>query len=70
MLNNSVGEFGTLRITNFLPSVEPMPIDANDRTEVTSVNIWLGYSRAFSPFKQELVLKSLAPNECGCRNCG
>lgn len=39
MLSNSVGEVGTLRITIFLPSVEPIPIEAKDRIEATSENI-------------------------------
>ncbi len=39
MPNNSVGELGTLRITIFLPSVEPIPIDANERTDIPSENI-------------------------------
>lgn len=39
MLNSSVGELGTLRITIFLPSVEPIPIDANERTDIPSENI-------------------------------
>lgn len=39
MLKSSVGEFGTLRITIFLPSVEPIPIDANERTDTPSENI-------------------------------
>lgn len=36
MLKSSVGELGTLRITIFLPSVEPIPIDANERTDIPS----------------------------------
>lgn len=39
MLKSSVGEFGTLLITIFLPSVEPIPIDANERTDIPSENI-------------------------------
>lgn len=38
MLSNSVGEVGTRRMTIFLPSVEPMPIDANDLIDATSEN--------------------------------
>lgn len=38
MLKSSVGELGTLRITIFLPSVEPIPIDANERTDIPSEN--------------------------------
>uniref|UniRef100_A0A1B0C312 Uncharacterized protein n=1 Tax=Glossina palpalis gambiensis TaxID=67801 RepID=A0A1B0C312_9MUSC len=37
--SNSFGVCGTLRITNRRPSVEPMPIEANDRTDVTSEKI-------------------------------
>lgn len=36
MLNNSAGVFGTRRIIILRPSVEPMPIDANDRIDVAS----------------------------------
>lgn len=36
MLKSSVGELGTLRITIFRPSVEPIPIDANERTDIPS----------------------------------
>lgn len=39
MLSNSVGEFGTLRIIIRRPSVDPIPIDASDRTELASENI-------------------------------
>lgn len=38
MPSNSAGVFGTLRIIIFRPSVEPKPIDANDRIEVASEN--------------------------------
>lgn len=38
MLSNSVGEVGTRRMTIFLPSVDPMPIDASDRIDATSEN--------------------------------
>lgn len=38
MLNNSAGVFGTRRIIILRPSVEPMPIDANDRIDVASEN--------------------------------
>lgn len=38
MLNNSAGVFGTRRIIIFRPSVEPIPIDANDRIDVASEN--------------------------------
>ena len=36
MLNSSVGDVGTLLITIFFPSVEPIPIDANDRIDAIS----------------------------------
>lgn len=39
MLKSSVGELGTRRITIFLPSVDPNPIDANERTDTPSENI-------------------------------
>lgn len=38
MLNSSAGEFGTRRIIILRPSVEPIPIDANDRIDVASEN--------------------------------
>lgn len=38
MLNSSAGVFGTRRIIIFRPSVDPMPIDANDRIDVASEN--------------------------------
>ena len=37
-MSNSDGELGTLRITIRLPSVEPIPIDANERTDDASEN--------------------------------
>lgn len=36
--NKSEGDVGTLLITNFLPSVDPIPIETNDLTETTSDN--------------------------------
>lgn len=41
MVNSSVGDVGTRRITIFLPSVEPMPMDAIDRIDAASENILL-----------------------------
>lgn len=38
ILNSSAGEFGTRRIIIFRPSVEPIPIDVNDRSDVASEN--------------------------------
>lgn len=38
MLKSSAGECGTRRIIIFRPSVEPMPIDANERIDVASEN--------------------------------
>lgn len=38
MPNNSAGVFGTLRIIIFRPSVDPKPIEANERIEVASEN--------------------------------
>lgn len=36
--NSSAGVFGTRRIIIFRPSVDPIPIDANDRIDVASEN--------------------------------
>lgn len=36
MLSNSAGVFGTRRMIIFRPSVEPIPIDANERIEIAS----------------------------------
>lgn len=36
IVNNSSGVLGTRRITSFWPSLEPIPMEANDRTDVTS----------------------------------
>lgn len=36
MLNSSAGELGTRRIIILRPSVEPIPIDANERIDVAS----------------------------------
>lgn len=38
MLSSSAGVFGTRRIIIFRPSVDPIPIDANDRIDVASEN--------------------------------
>lgn len=38
MLRSSAGVLGTRRIIIFRPSVDPMPIDANDRIDVASEN--------------------------------
>lgn len=38
MLNNSAGVFGTRRIIILRPSVEPIPIDANERIDDASEN--------------------------------
>lgn len=38
MLSSSAGVFGTRRMIILRPSVEPMPIDANDRIDVASEN--------------------------------
>lgn len=38
MLSSSVGEVGTLLIVSFLPSVEPMPMEARERTDTTCDN--------------------------------
>lgn len=35
-MSNSAGEFGTLAMVSLRPSVEPMPMDANDRTDTAS----------------------------------
>lgn len=35
-LSSSAGEVGTLAMVSFRPSVEPMPIDASDRTDTAS----------------------------------
>lgn len=39
IVNSSVGDVGTRRMTIFLPSVEPIPIEAIDRIEAASENI-------------------------------
>lgn len=39
IVNNSSGELGTLLIYIFRPSVDPIPIDANDLMDVMSENI-------------------------------
>lgn len=36
MLSNSAGVFGTRRMIIFRPSVEPIPIDANERIDIAS----------------------------------
>lgn len=36
MLSNSAGEFGTLRMIIFRPSVDPTPIDASERIDAAS----------------------------------
>lgn len=36
MSNSSLAVVGTRRMTSFRPSVEPMPIEASERTDVTS----------------------------------
>lgn len=36
MLSNSAGEFGTRRMIILRPSVEPTPIDANERIDAAS----------------------------------
>lgn len=41
MLSNSAGVFGTRRMIIFRPSVEPIPIDANERIEIASEYILL-----------------------------
>lgn len=38
MLSNSAGEFGTRRMIILRPSVEPTPIDANERIDAASEN--------------------------------
>lgn len=39
MLNSSAGDCGTRRTIIFRPSVDPIPIDANDRIDVAFENI-------------------------------
>lgn len=41
MLNSSTGVVGTLLMIIFLPSVEPMPTDAQERTDALSLENWL-----------------------------
>lgn len=40
MLNSSAGDWGTRRTIILRPSVEPIPIDANDRIDVAFENIF------------------------------
>lgn len=40
IVNSSVGDVGTRRITIFFPSVEPIPIEAIDRIDAASENIF------------------------------
>lgn len=63
MLNNSAGVFGTRRMIIFLPSVEPIPIDANERIEIASEYI-------FPEPLQSLNMYELFRCNKVCRGCG
>lgn len=63
MLSNSAGVFGTRRMIIFRPSVEPIPIDANERIEIASEYI------LFEPLQSLNMYELLRCNNV-CNGCG